>query len=362
MKTLIINTNSAVYPVYIGNNVLLKLPDYIIKNKLPNKTFFVIDKNVYSIYKNNIDKLIISFKESEFFIFDSKEKNKSTKSVETIYNSLLKNKFGRNTIIIAIGGGILGDTVGFAASTYMRGVKVVQVPTTLLAAVDSSIGGKTGINFQNKKNLIGTFFQPSFIFIDTAFFTTLPKREIVCGMGEIIKYSFLFDENYFNYLNKNFNKILSLSKNELEKVLIKSISIKAQVVEQDENEKSLRKILNLGHTFAHAIESYLNYKIKHGEAVVTGLISAAILSNKLSLIDDNSLNKFLSLLLRINLPTIIKKIDNEKIYELMLTDKKNNNGKINFVLTGGIGKIYLDVQADKKDVFYSLNKMKEISV
>lgn len=360
MKTLKVKTKNYVYPVYIGNNYLQRLPNFIIKNNLLNRILFVIDKNVYSIYKNDIEKLIISFKESEFFIFDSNEKNKSTKSVEKIHNILLKNRFGRDTTVIAIGGGILGDTVGFAASTYMRGVKLVHVPTTLLAAVDSSIGGKTGINFQNKKNLIGTFYQPSFIFIDTKFFTTLSEREIVCGIGEIIKYSFISDKSYFNFINQYFNKVLALSKTELEKVIIKSIAIKSQVVEQDETEKSLRKILNLGHTFAHAFESYFDYNIKHGEAVIAGLISASILSNKLSFIDDNTLRKFLSLLLKIKLPVSIKNFNNKKIYDLMLTDKKNRNGSINFVLIGGIGKIYINVQTNKKDIFYSLNKMKEI--
>lgn len=358
MKSLLIKTFNNSYPLFIGKGLFQNLPEIVKKQKVPENIFLVVDKIFYSYFKKEVDLIKNEFNKSKLLLFTSTEKNKSSESVEKIHSELLKNEFGRDSTLLAIGGGILGDTAGFAASTFMRGISLIHIPTTLLAAVDSSIGGKTGINFQKKKNLIGTFYQPSFILIDTNHFNTLNEREIVCGVGEIIKYSFMKDEIFFNFVNKNLNNILNL--NILEKIILSSASIKAQVVNQDEKEKSLRKILNLGHTFAHAIESSFNYKIKHGEAVIAGLISAVYLSKRLNLFNEENTNKFISVLTKVKIPKLIKTINNEEIFLLMLSDKKNKNRKINFVLPGGIGKLYIDVQTDKENIFYALNKMKEI--
>ena len=252
-----------------------------------------------------------------------------------------------------------GDLVGFAASTFMRGVSLIHIPTTLLADVDSSIGGKTGINFNHKKNMIGTFYQPKLVIIDTEFLINLPKAEITSGIGEVIKYAYMSDRNFFNYLKENLDRIFKYDSEVLNEIIFKSASIKASVVSQDEKESGLRKILNLGHTFAHGFESELKFKIKHGEAVIAGIISSLFLSEKLRLITENELNAYLELAAKIKLPKKLQEIDKENVFQIMKSDKKNRNGVIKFVLVSGIGKILLDVEAEKKDVFYAIDRMQK---
>jgi 3-dehydroquinate synthase len=273
-----------------------------------------------------------------------------------IYSQLIENNFGRDTTLIAIGGGVVGDLAGFAAATFMRGIKVVNVPTTLLAMVDSSIGGKTSINFLAKKNIVGSFYQPGYVLIDTFFLKTLPVSELKCGAGEIIKYAFLSDKNFFNSLLNDFGKIFKNNNDYLEETISNCASIKASVVSNDEKESGLRKILNLGHTFAHAYESCLNFKIKHGIAVNAGVISALFLSNELGIIDDKNVETFLKLPLKLKSPKVLSSLEKDSIYNVMLSDKKNRNGKIKFVLPLEIGKIIMDIEAEKKEIYSALDR------
>ncbi len=291
-----------------------------------------------------------------YYILKSGERSKSSTELHRIYSYLIEKKYNRDTLIIAVGGGVTGDLAGFAASTFMRGVQIVHVPTTLLAMVDSAIGGKTGINFNKTKNIIGAFYQPKFVLADLNFLNTLPESEIICGAGEIIKYAYLADNKFFNYVNDNLNGILQYRIEVLSKVITESVKIKAAVVMQDEKESGIRKILNLGHTFAHAYESELNFKVKHGEAVIAGLISALYLSNRLNILSNEKLNKFIKLPLKINLSTGFNKLNKEKVYKRMFSDKKSREGKIKFVLLADAGKLIIDVDASKADIYYAVEK------
>tara|TARA_Y100000590_G_C15671406_1_gene996374 strand:+ start:807 stop:1655 length:849 start_codon:yes stop_codon:yes gene_type:complete len=277
---------------------------------------------------------------------------------------LLKNNFHRNDCLISIGGGITGDVSSYSASIYKRGIKFINIPTTLLAQVDSSIGGKTGVNSKYGKNLIGTFYQPNLVISDTSFLKSLNKREIICGYAEILKHSLIMDKNFFSYLDKNGKNILNLTTPFLEKAILKSCKIKKKVIEKDENEKGIRQILNLGHTFAHAFEATKKYskKLNHGEAVLLGIICATKFSYQLGKIKKKEYDKIINHFKKINLPMNIKnyfsKKNLKKIILFMKKDKKNNNNKINLVLLKKIGNVSYNCQFNQKLVYnFLLNEL-----
>jgi 3-dehydroquinate synthase len=357
-----VKTGNQKYPVFIGNNVINKLKT-ILKNNLINfnQCLVIADKNVP---KRLIDKILnsLSKKKISLYYFDSSEKNKNQKSVDSILSILLSKNFNRNDCVISVGGGITGDVSGFAASIFKRGLKFVNIPTTLLSQVDSSIGGKTGINSKYGKNLIGTFYQPSVVISDTIFLKSLPKREILCGYGEILKHAIISDKKFFSFLDLNGYQILNLKSPLIEKAIFKSCSIKKKVVENDEKEMGIRKILNFGHTFAHAYEATLGYskKLNHGEAVILGIKTAAkfsLLNNILNIKEfnliENHLNK-LSLPRNINNFFSIKNLN--KILSFMKKDKKNNSNKINLVLIKKIGSPIYKLQFDEKKINLFLKK------
>ena len=316
------------YPILIGNNILNNLQKLLKKNFINfNQCLVVVDKNVP---KKLINKALSSLpkKETTLLYFNASEKNKNQKNVDKILSILLSKNFNRNDCLISIGGGITGDVSGFAASIFKRGLIFINMPTTLLSQVDSSIGGKTGINTTYGKNLIGSFYQPSLVISDVNFLKSLPKRELICGYGEILKHALIADKKFFMFLNKNGSEILSLKSPLIEKAIFKSCLIKKKVVEADEKEMGIRKILNFGHTFAHDYEATLKYskKLNHGEAVILGLKTAA----KFSL-----LNKFLNIrdfdliknhLNELHLPNDISKFFSIKnlnqILSFMKKDKK----------------------------------------
>ncbi len=353
MKKIIVNTHSKRYEIQIGENIFSLLLN-LTKEKSYYKNYFtLIDKNVFEKHSQVIKKTFKNFAKNYLYIFNSSEKNKSFDEVKKIYNSLIKKSYGRDTTIISIGGGIVGDISAFVASTFSRGTNFIQIPTTLLSMVDSSVGGKTGINFGQTKNLIGTFFQPDFVLIDTKFLSTLPDDELICGLGEVAKYYYLTGDNFYK------NSLLQIIKNdfsEIDKLIAKSVGFKSNVVESDETENGLRKILNLGHTFGHAIEIEQNHKIKHGQAVVIGIACSLYLSNLLGLISKKELKKYLELLLLFRNNISIDKVNTNSIFKIMQRDKKNRNGKIKFVLVKQLGNILIDVEADKNFVVNSLEK------
>jgi len=357
-----IKTGNQKYPVFIGNNVINKLKT-ILKNNLINfnQCLVIVDKNVP---KQLIDKILnsLSKKKISLYYFDSSEKNKNQKSVDSILSILLSKNFNRNDCVISVGGGITGDVSGFAASIFKRGLKFVNIPTTLLSQVDSSIGGKTGINSKYGKNLIGAFYQPSVVISDIIFLKSLPKREILCGYGEILKHAIISDKKFFSFLDLNGYQILNLKSPLIEEAIFKSCSIKKKVVENDEKEMGIRKILNFGHTFAHAYEATLGYskKLNHGEAVILGIKTAAkfsLLNNILNIKEFNLIKNHLN---KLSLPRNINKffsIKNlNKILSFMKKDKKNNSNKINLVLIKKIGSPIYKLQFNEKKINLFLKK------
>ena len=350
MRTIKIKviTKTKNYPIIIGPKIINKVQKICILNKIFfEKCLIVYDKK---IPKKNliILKKNLKSKQTIVYPFNASEKNKTMKNINYILEKLFKHKFNRNDCIISFGGGITGDVSGFAASIFKRGTKFVNIPTTLLAQVDSSIGGKTGVNNSFGKNLIGTFMQPDLVISDTNILYSLPKREVYCGYAEILKHSLIHKKQTFNYLNKNLTKIINLRSPFIEKAIAESCKIKKNIVEKDEKEKNLRKILNLGHTFAHAYEATLAYssKLNHGEAVILGLISASKFSFKNKFLKKKEYvkisNHLETLKSKINLNNKIKKKQIKKIIKYMKSDKKNYSSKINLILIKKIGKIILN--------------------
>jgi len=355
MKKIKIDLSKNSYDVLIGENIYPKLFSEVNKQKLHKNILIVIDSKVYKLHK---DYLHSSIPVNGYKIVIQKlslnEKTKSLISVQKIFDKLIKNKFGRDSIIIAIGGGIIGDVAGFAAATYMRGIQFAQVPTTLLACVDSSVGGKTGINYADSKNIVGAFYQPKFVLIDTLFLQTLPVDELICGLGEIVKYSFLISEKFQNFLIRNLNNLLDIEDKTTKNVIIESVKFKGNVVSEDERELGLRQILNFGHTFAHAIEIEQKHKIKHGEAVIIGIASALFLSKTLHLLSEQKFNQFLKVVILFSKFISINNYNPQNMYKIMSADKKNRESKIQFVLIRDIGEIVLGIAAKKQDVINSI--------
>ncbi|MBO6257539.1 3-dehydroquinate synthase [bacterium] len=343
MCKLEVNIKSAQknYPIFINNHDIEKLKDEIF-DYIGDKNFVVIiSREVYKLYSN-----ILKFPKEKIFILKDGEKEKNIKNYAKILDFTLKNHLTREDAIIAIGGGVVGDLAGFVASTYMRGINYIQVPTTLLACTDSSVGGKTAINTSYGKNLVGSFYQPNSVFINVNFLKTLDERQFKSGLGEVIKYgfiekSFLCNEelNLMNFLNENAQKILDCDILTLADLIKICIKLKISVVNQDEKEKGLRKILNYGHTYGHAIEKITNYrKYTHGECVICGILFALNFAFKNGKIDKEY--KFLceDLVSKFNFPKI-PQFDTNKILNIMKTDKKAGNNYITLILPTDYAKV-----------------------
>jgi 3-dehydroquinate synthase len=290
-------------------------------------------------------------KELKIITLPDGEEYKNYQSIEYALDRLFDAKYDRNSVIIAFGGGVIGDMSGFAASIFLRGIKFIQIPTTLLAMVDSSVGGKTGINNKYGKNLIGSFYQPEAVYIDTHFLSTLPKREFAAGMAEVIKMAVMFDKEFFEKLEKDQLTI--------EEIIKRSVEIKAEVVNQDEKEKGIRSVLNYGHTFGHVIENLTNYKTYlHGEAVAIGMIMANELSIELGFLTPEENERIKKLLRKYDLPTTFKIKDEEEFYEHFFADKKTMNNKIKFIIPEHIGKYKIVENIDKEIILKVLRKFK----
>jgi len=347
MKTikLKVKTSTKNYPIYFGSNILDKTGK-LIKENLPDvkKVAIISDSK---LPKRLLTKLVKSLKSYNVKLFKlpANEKNKSLSVANNIIQKLLKENFNRTDCLIAFGGGIVGDLSAFISSLTKRGIKFINIPTTLLAQVDASIGGKTGINSNQGKNLIGTFYQPDFILSDPMLLKSLPQREVVSGYAEILKHSLILDKKFFMWLEKNGKKIvIERNKTFLINAIYKSCKIKSQIVNKDEKERDLRMILNFGHTFAHGFEGAKNFskKLNHGEAVLLGMIVAIDLSNKKKLLSSKEVSlikkHYKNLRLLMNFKKFFKKNELDKIINFMKKDKKNLNNKISLILLKKIGK------------------------
>tara|TARA_B100001996_G_scaffold379485_1_gene365309 strand:- start:256 stop:1365 length:1110 start_codon:yes stop_codon:yes gene_type:complete len=350
------------YPILIGNGALNLLGKQIkILCPESKKIALILDKNIPNYYKKKIRRLIKNYKifSKEYF---PKENLKTFSQANILVENLIEKKFNRNDVVIAVGGGIIGDFAGFVSSILKRGINFINIPTTLLAQVDSSIGGKTGVNSKTGKNLIGSFYQPKLVISELSFLKSLPKREFVCGFGEVLKYALIRDKNFFKFIKKNSKTILE-GKNlvVLKNLIMRSSKNKVYFVTADEKESGKRMILNFGHTFAHGIEAANNFskKINHGEAVLIGMLLATKLSVKKGLCSRKTLDEIEKIYrinkLPSNLNRYFKKSELIKIVKYMVNDKKNNDNKINLILLRKIGKT-----TDPGKIKISFDQMKKI--
>ena len=288
--------------------------------------------------------------------FGAGEKNKHLGTVSEIYNTLILNKFDRKDILLALGGGVVGDICGFVAATYLRGIDFVQIPTTLLSQVDSSIGGKTGVDFEHYKNMVGAFYMPKLVYVNINTLNTLPPDEFSSGMGEVIKHGLIFDREYYYWLSENSNKIISGNESALAEMVLMSQEIKKQVVENDPYEKGQRAILNFGHTLGHAIEREKNFILSHGVCVGLGMLAAFYICIKKGKLKEEDRSFLIDLMNTYSLD-IDTDMDVEKVFEATFNDKKMESGKIKFILLKDVGEAYIDKEVSKEDMMEALNSI-----
>lgn len=334
------------YPIHIGAGVLAQ-PELILDYLGQKRTAIVTNTTVAPLYLEKFRAVLANHGVvSVPIVLPDGEEYKNWETLNLIFDALLTHRCERNTPLIALGGGVVGDLTGFAAATYLRGVPFIQVPTTLLAQVDSSVGGKTGINHPLGKNMIGAFYQPQAVVADTSTLDTLPERELRAGIAEVIKYGLIRDVAFFEWIESNISRLLARDDEVLIESVRRSCVHKAEVVEADERESGVRALLNLGHTFGHAIENAMGYgNWLHGEAVAAGTILAAEVSRRMGMIGAEDVNRIRNLYLKAGLPVVAPNLGPEKYLHLMGLDKKVQGGKMRFILLEGIGRavVHADV-------------------
>ena len=360
-----INLKETSYDIIIEHGLLSELGALISKKFGKPKTFIVTDSNIAVHWlKQTIESLSAQGMSPKVLEVPVGERTKSFINLEKIIDQLLESKVDRDSVLIALGGGVIGDLAGFAGAVTLRGIKVIQVPTTLLSQVDSSVGGKTGVNVRQGKNLVGSFHQPSLVAIDTQVLQTLPSRQLFAGYAEVLKYGLIKDRSFFDWLELNGKKVLEGDKLAQQFAIFTSCRIKAEIVEADEKEKNLRAILNFGHTFGHALEAEAGYdgNLLHGEAVSIGMVLAIELSKSLGYLSGQDAGRAVEYIRNIGLPTNINSIEGstswhpDGIIQHMQHDKKVSNGQLRFVLIKGIGEAYLTADVERNDIYRVIEK------
>ena len=348
MQTLHVDLGARSYPIHIGSN-LLSQPDLLVPHLASKQVAIVTNTTVAPLY---LETLVETLQECGIktlpIALPDGEKYKTSETLNLIYDALLQNRCERRTTLIALGGGVIGDLTGYAAATYLRGVPFIQVPTTLLSQVDSSVGGKTGINHPLGKNMIGAFYQPQLVLADIATLKTLPPRELSAGLAEVIKYGLIRDPDFFLWLERNMSKLVAVDDATLSYAIYRSCQNKAEVVAADEHEAGERALLNLGHTFGHAIENAMGYGVwLHGEAVAAGTVLAAKFSHRLGWLQEEDVIRIIRIFEAAGLPTNPPALSIEKYLDLMAMDKKVMDGKIRLVLLkDGIGSSVVTSEYD----------------
>jgi 3-dehydroquinate synthase len=336
--TLTVDLGERSYPIVIGADVLSDA-GLLARHIQSRQVAIVTNTTVAPLYLAGVSRALrAAGREVLEIILPDGEQYKTHESLMKVFDALLAHQCDRKTTLVALGGGVIGDLTGYAAASYMRGVPFVQLPTTLLAQVDSSVGGKTGINHPLGKNMIGAFYQPRAVLADTAALATLPQRELAAGLAEVIKHGAIIDAHFFSWIEDNIGALVAGERSALAYAVSRSCEIKADVVRQDEREGGLRAILNFGHTFGHAIEAGMGYGAwLHGEAVGCGMVMAADLSRRLGYIDDAAFERVRALVLAAGLPVLAPSMTPERWLELMAVDKKNEGGDIKFILLKPLG-------------------------
>jgi shikimate kinase/3-dehydroquinate synthase len=356
-----VETATQTYPIFVGYGLLDNLGEKLKKVSSSRVAIVISDGNVSRLYGDRVREIL---KAAGFavnsFVVPPGEESKSINTAIDIYNFLIKKRVERDDILIALGGGMIGDLAGFVAATYLRGIPWVQVPTSLVAMVDASIGGKVAVNHHEGKNLIGAFYQPNFVLSDTQTLATLAKRELTSGWAEVVKYGLILDKEFFEFLESNAGRLIKLEQDVVSKAIIRSASLKAQVVSQDEKERGQRIILNYGHTVAHGLEAATQYShFLHGEAVAIGMMGAAKLSQKSGILPTNVVKRQQSLLQEFGLPTTFFARDLAEIAKAMEVDKKTRAKKIRWVLLKDIGKTAIHASVPQQDVIAVLEELSQ---
>lgn len=353
-KTLTVDLGERSYPIHIGSGLLPAITDHIPLDLEGRSVFILTDENVFMPHAQTVaDALKGKAARVEMKTVLPGERSKSYDNLQDVLNWLLDFKVDRSSVLVAVGGGVIGDLGGFAASIVLRGIPYVQVPTTLLSMVDSSVGGKTGINSAQGKNLIGSFYQPVSVVADTQTLQTLPEREVLAGYAECVKHACICDPELFSWYEDNHASLKKLEPDYLAELVARNCKIKVGVVEEDEKESGKRALLNLGHTFGHALEAEAGYDgtLLHGEAVALGLVLAFGLSERMGFCSADDTQKVETHLKAVGLPTQIPiQTRAEILTDTMMSDKKVNKGKLTFVLTKGIGQAFLSKDVDMNDV------------
>lgn len=343
--------NQPCYDIVFEKDFSKLLDEMEFLNIETKKIMIVSESNVAPLYLNEVMNILsLKAKKVESFVFESGEENKNLDVVSDLYEHLIVNRFERADILIALGGGVVGDLTGFTAATYLRGVDFIQIPTTLLSQVDSSVGGKTGVDFRAFKNMVGAFYMPKLVYINISTLNTLTARDFSSGMGEVIKYGIIKDRPLFDWLKENSEEILSLNPDYLKTMIYICCNIKREVVQRDPKEKGERALLNYGHTIGHAVEKLKNFEILHGECVSIGMSAAAYLSAQKGYIDKNALEEINNMIELYNLPTSTNGIESDAIINATLNDKKMSGGNIKFISVDTIGDCFVDTSVSKEEM------------
>ena len=330
------------YEIYVGPGLLAQTGGWLKEKGFSGKLVIITDPTVNRLYGESLGQSLAKegFSVSTLLVTEGEEQ-KSLETAGKLYHELTSSYAERTTPILAVGGGVIGDLVGFVAATYLRGVPLVQIPTTLLAQVDSSIGGKVAVDHGQLKNKIGTFYQPKLVIADMDTLKTLPVEELANGLAEVIKSAAIRNKRFFTFLEENLDRIKGLDEEVLEEVVFQTAKIKAEIVEKDERDSGLRNILNYGHTIGHAIESVSGFKMRHGNAVAIGMLAAAKISNKMGILDESELIRLKNVIEKADLPTEIPSLKVEEIMRAMRHDKKVLRDKVRFVLLRSIGSVFI---------------------
>lgn len=364
MAKLLVDLGERSYNIHIGANLLDKAGEFIRLEHSPGQVLLVSNPLVFSLYGEKVTNSLTKQGYSvSVALMPDGEPHKNVKEAMKIIDQSVRIGLERSSLVLALGGGVVGDLAGFVAAIYQRGVRFIQIPTTLLAQVDSSVGGKVAVNHRYGKNLIGAFHQPGLVLADTATLRTLTDRDYLSGLGEVIKYSIIFDADFFDYLEQHYIQILKRDELVLQYVILRCCQLKSIIVARDELENDVRMSLNLGHTFGHALEKIGRYRDHtHGEAVVMGTIAASVLSRDLGMLSDEELLRITKLCQALHLPVIFPQYNTATVYRHMLNDKKVHSGKMRLVLPTSIGHYTIRGDVPRAAVLKAISAAQQIGV
>lgn len=344
------------------HNSFDRLADAVCELGMQGKRLCIVaDSNVDALYGTKVQQILEQSDCNKVcrFVFPAGEENKTLNVITDLYEYLILQQFDRSDVLVALGGGVTGDMTGYAAATYLRGIRFIQVPTSLLSMVDSSIGGKTGVDFKGYKNMVGAFYMPSLVYVNSSVLTSLDERQRASGMGEIIKHSLIRDKNYYEWLKQHREEVLALEPSAVTDMVFRSQEIKKQVVENDPKEKGERAHLNFGHTIGHAIEKSLNFSLLHGECVALGMVAATFISVLRGNITKDELLDLEKVIASYGLPVRFKSLSNEAIIDNCFHDKKKEGNVIRFVLLDAIGSCYTTTDVSREEMNAAINYLKE---